>query len=170
MPKTPDDDLKKKLEKIQKTLMESEELNAESLRRYQVAQVKLAGWLIEWIESQREKLKEKKKISVLLSILHRILDLRAQVVSEYFHVREQPLKKLRPLKALPLLQATKIKVEAYGDIRIDLGSYFYREDSQLPHLPHVSLKPAPESNLAELNICLGQLLGHVLGRIYEFVI
>lgn len=151
--------------------MKSEELNAESLRRFQVAQVKLAGWLIEWIESQREKLKEKKKISVLLSILHRIVDLRAQVVSEYFHVREQPLTKVRPLKALPLLQATKTMVKAYGNIRIDLSGYFYREDSKMPYLPSISHKPAtPESNLVELNICFGQLLGHVLGRIYEFVI
>ena len=55
MPEMPDDDFRKKLEKIRKKMMESEELSAESLRRQQVAQEKFYGWLIEWVQSQRER-------------------------------------------------------------------------------------------------------------------
>ena len=170
--KTPSDDLKKKLEKIEKALMESEGLSVESYRRFQVAQVKLAGWLIEWIESQRDKLKEKKKIGILLGLLQRITDLRTQATMEYLPIRESPpLRKLRPLKTLPLINATKKMVEVYGGIRTDLTRFFYHEDSKLLNLPHISSKPIdPESKLMELNVCLGQLLGHVLGKLYEFVL
>ena len=165
------DDLKKKLEKIERALMQGEELSVESYRRFQVAQVKLAGWLIEWIESQRDKLKEKKRIGVLLGYLHRITDLRAQVMKEYLSIRERPLRKLRPLKALPMVHATKKMIEIYQGIKTDLSGFFYREDSKLLNLPYISSEPIdPESKLLELNICLGQLLGHILGKLYEFVL
>jgi len=166
----PDNDLRKKLEKIEKALMESEGLSVESYRRFQVAQVKIAGLLIEWIESQREKLKEKKKIGVLLGILHRILDLRTQVM-EHLSICEQPLGK-RPIRILTTTRATRKMVEVYNQIKTDLASFFYHEDSKSLNLPYVSSSQpiAPESKLRELNICLGQLIGHVFGRLYELVL
>ena len=170
MSETPDDDLKKKLEKIRKKLMESQELDVEASRRYSVANEKLAGFLIEFIESQRDKLKEKKKVGRLLGILLRINDLRTQVMTEYLYFRIEPLKKLRPLKILPTLQATRKMVEVYNQIRTDLASFFYHEDSKSVNLPHISRQSIdPESKLIQLNVCLGQLQGLVLGRLYEFL-
>ena len=171
MSETPDDDdLKKKLEKIKKKMMESQELDVEASRRYSVANEKLAGFLIEFIESQRDKLKEKQKVGRLLGILLRINDLRTQVMTEYLYFRIEPLKKLRPLKTLPTLQATRKMVEVYNQIRTDLAGFFYHEDSKSVNLPHISRQPIdPESKLLQLNVCLGQLQGLVLGRLYEFL-
>ena len=170
MSETLDDDFKKKLEKIKKKLMESEELNVEASRRYQVANEKLAGWIIEWIESQRDKLKEKRKVGLLLSILLRINDLRTQVMMEYLSIREKPLTKLRPLKILPMIDATNKMVEAYEQIRTDLASFFCHEDSKSLNLPLISSGPIdPETKLKQLNVCLGQLQGLVLGKLYEFL-
>jgi len=167
---TSNNDLKKKLEKVKKKLMESQELDVEASRRYSVANEKLAGFLIEFIESQRDKLKEKKKVGRLLGILLRINDLRTQVMTEYLYFRIDPLEKLRPLKTLPMLQGTRKMVEIYNQIRTDLASFFYHEDSKSVNLPHISRQPIdPESKLIQLNVCLGQLQGLVLGRLYEFL-
>ncbi|TET20931.1 hypothetical protein E3J74_01320 [Candidatus Bathyarchaeota archaeon] len=166
---TSDDELKKKLDKIRKKLLESQKLDAETSRRYSVANEKMAGYLIELIESQRDKLKDKKRVGKLLGILLRINDLRVQVMTEYLSFRVEPLRKIRPLKALPVLQATSKMVEVYNQIRTDLASFFYNEDSKTINLPFVpSTKPiGPESKLMQLNVCLGQLQGLVLGRLYE---
>lgn len=167
---TSDNDLKKKLEKITKKYVESQELDVEALRRYSVANEKLAGWMIEFIESQRSKLKDKKKVGRLLGILLRINDLRTQVMTEYLTLRVEPLKKIRPLRTFPLLQATRKMIEAYNQIRTDLASFFYHEDSKSTNLPYVtSISIDPESKLIQLNVCLGQLQGIVLGRLYEFL-
>ena len=167
---TSDNDLKKKLNKIKKKLVESQELDVEASRRYSVANEKLAGFLIEFIESQRDKLKEKKKVGQLLGILLRINDLRTQVMTEYLSYRVEPLKKLRPLKTLPMIQATRKMGEVYDQIRTDLASFFYHEDSKSLNLPHITSRPIdPESKLIQLNVCLGQLQGLVLGRLYQFL-
>lgn len=161
------DYFKKKLEKIEKTLVKGEELSAESYRRFQVAQEKLAGWLIEWIESQRVKLKEKKKIGVLLGILLRILDLRTEVMKAHLSIHEPQISKFHPLKI------TRKMVEVYNSIRTDLSSFLIEEDKKLPSLPSISDRPSelfdPESKLIELYVCLGQLSGYVLGKLYEFI-
>ena len=170
---TSDNDLKRKLEKIRKKLVERQELDAEASRRYSVANEKLAGFLIEFIESRRDKLKEKKKVGRLLGILLRINDLRAQVITEYLFIQGEPLRalaKLRPLKTLPRIQTTMKMVEVYDHIRTDLASFFYHEDSKSLNLPHITSKLIdPESKLIQLNFCLGQLQGLVLGRLYEFL-
>ena len=166
----PDNNLKKKLEKIKKKLMESEELSAEATRRYEVANQKMAGYLIELIESQRDKLKEKRKVGRLLGILLRINDLRTQVMMEYLPIYGQPLEKFRPLKILPTIHATTKMVEVYEQIRTDLASFFYHENSKSLNLPYISSKLIdPETKLKQLNVCLGQLQGLVLGRLYELV-
>lgn len=158
---TPDDDLKKKLEKIRKKLMESEELSAEASRRFQVANEKLAGYLIESIESQRGKLKETKKIGFLLGILLRISDLRNNVFIEI--LQEQEHKNVPRLGLI-----TKMK-ETYEEITNDLSD-FVKEDAKSPILPSLSSKPLyPIDALLELNLCLGQVEGLVLGRLYEFL-
>ena len=167
--KTPDNDLKKKLEKIKKKLMESEEISTESTRRYQVANQKLAGYLIELIESKRDKLKEKSKLGRLLGIFLRINDLKIQVMMEYLPIQAQSLMKVRPLKILTIVQTTTKMVEVYEQIRTDLASFFYNENSKSLNLPYISSKLIdPESKLKQLNICLGQLQGLVIGRLYEF--
>ena len=164
MSETPDDDLKEKLRKIRNKLMEGEKLNVEAYRRYQVANEKLAGFLIEFIESQREKLKEKRKVGLLLGIFLRINDLRTQVILEYLSIREQPLK------TLTMIHATKKMIEVYEQIRTDLASFFYHEDSKSLNLPYISSEDIDsESKLIQLNVCLGQLQGLVLGKLYEFV-
>jgi len=158
---TSDNDLKKKLEKIRKKLMESEELNVEASRRYQVANEKLAGYLIEFIESQRGKLEEKKKVGRLLGILLRINDLRTQVFFEM--VREIQSKRF---PSLVLLQNMS---EVYEGIISELSDYL-KEDAESPNLPSLSNEPLlPEDKLQNLNICLGQLQGFVLGKLYQFL-
>jgi len=169
--RTSDEDLRKKLDKVQKKLVETKELDAEASRRYGVANEKLAGFLIEFIQSQRDKLKEKKKVGQLLGILLRINDLRTQVMTEYLSFYVEPLKKIRPVRILPVIQATRKMTEAYDQIRTDLASFFYQEDSKSIFLPHISSSGLidPESRLIQLNVCLGQLQGLVLGRLYEFL-
>lgn len=167
---TSDEDLKNKLEKIRKKLMDSQELDVEASRRYSVANEKLAGFLIEFIESKRDKLKEKKKVGRLLGILLRINDLRTQVMTEYLYFSMEPLKKIRPRKILPTLQATRKMVEVYNQIRTDLASFVYHEDPKSVNLPYISSELVDsESKLIQLNVCLGQLQGLVLGRLYELV-
>ncbi len=171
MAEMPDDEAKRNLEKIKKKLMKSEELGVEASRRYQVANEKMAGYLIEFIESQRDKLKEKGKLGRLLGILLRISDLRTQVITEV--LREQSLKKLGPLNRLSMIHAihnTDKMVEVYRQIGNDLTNFFYHEDSKSLNLLYLNiLSIEPESKLIQLNVCLGQLQGLVLGRLYEFV-
>ena len=75
------DELKLKLNKIKNILTKNQELNAESIRRYRVAQVKLAGW---WIEFQRVKLKEKKNPSALSKI--RFENFREGLSAQIMHI------------------------------------------------------------------------------------
>lgn len=124
---TPDNNLKKKLEKIKKKLMESEELNVETSRRYQVVNEKLAGFLIEYIESQRGKLREKKKVGLLLGILLRINDLRTQVIIAILRGMQY--------KSLTRLHLVKNMKDAYEGIKDELSDYLLKEGGKSPNLP-----------------------------------
>lgn len=169
MPKTPDDDLKKKLEKIRKKWMESEELSAESFRRQQVAQEKLYGWLIEWVQSQRVKMKEKKRVALLSGILQRITDLRNHVLMEYLsHIQSDKFELLLTEEQESKLKPIVMKmVELYRSIRIDLTELF-KDDPMSRSLPHVPRSITSLGfKLKELNMCLGQLMGYVLGKMME---
>jgi len=171
MSETSDDDSKKKLEKIRKKWMESEELSAESFRRQQVAQEKFYGWLIEWVQSQREKMKEKGRVARLLGISQRIVDLRNHVLMEYLSHQQSGKYEL----VLTEDQKSKLKpivikmVELYINIRIDLGELF-KDDPTSRNLPHVRKNIINlDFKLKELNMCLGQLNGYVLGKMSEFI-
>ena len=167
--KTPEDYLKKKMEKIKKTLMEGEKLSAESFRRQQVAQEKLYGWLIEWIQSQRDKMKEKRRVALLTGILQRTTDLRNHVLMEYLSHMQSGKFELLPTEE----QESKLKpsvmkmVELYRNIRIDLTELF-KDDPMSRNLPHVPRSIISlDFKLKELNMCLGQIAGYVFGKIFE---
>lgn len=165
---TPNDDLKK-LEKIKKKMMESEELNVESYRRFQVAQEKLAGWLIEWVQSQRHKMKEKGRLALLSGILQRTTDLRNHVLLEYLSNMEHGKYELHLSEEQQIrLKPTVMKmVELYRNIRIDLTELF-KDDPMSRNLPHVPRRIISlDFKLKELNMCLGQITGYVFGKIFE---
>ncbi len=164
-----DNDLKSKLEKIRKKQMESQELNAESFRRQQVAQEKFYGWLIEWIQSQRHKMKEKKRVALLSGISHRITELRNHVLMEYLsHMQSGRSELLLTEEQESKLKPSVVKmVELYRNIRIDLSELF-KDDPMSRNLPHVPRKVDSVSfKLKELNMCLGQMMGYVFGKIFE---
>lgn len=163
------EDSKKKLDKIAKKWKESQELSAESFRRQQVAQEKFYGWLIEWIQSRRDKMKEKRRVALLSGILQRITDLRNYVLMEYLSnmqsgkfellLTEEQESKLKPV--------IKKMVELYGNIRIDLTELF-KDDPMSRNLPHVPRNiDRVDFKLKELNMCLGQITGYVFGKIFE---
>ena len=169
MSETPDDDSKKKLEKIRKKWMESEELSAESFRRQQVAQEKLYGWLIEWIQSQRDKMKEKRRVALLSGILQRITELRNHVLMEYLsHMQSGKLELLLTEEQESKLKPSVMKmVELYRNIRIDITELF-KDDPMSRNLPHVPRSiTSLDFKLKELNMCLGQMTGYVFGKIFE---
>ena len=168
---TSDEDLKKKLQKIAKKQMEGAELSAESFRRQQVVQEKFWGWVIEWVQSQRGKMKEKRRVALLFGISHRITELRNQVLMEY-------LSYMQPSKLELLLteeQESKLKpsvmkmVELYRNIRTDITELF-EDDPMSRNLPHVSRSIVNLNiKLKELNMCLGQITGYVFGKMMEFI-
>ena len=169
MSETPDYDSKKKLEKIRKKWMESEELSAESFRRQQVAQEKLYGWLIEWIQSQRDKMKEKRRVAILSGILQRITDLRNHVLMEYLsHMQSGKFELLLTEEQESKLKPIVMKmVELYRNIRIDLTKLF-KDDPMSRNLPHVPRSiTSLDFKLKELNMCLGQITGYVFGKMME---
>jgi hypothetical protein len=160
--KESDEDLQRKLDKIQKNLVEKRVLDAEASRRYGVAQEKLAGWLIELIESQRDKLKEKSKMGFFLGILIRIQDLRNQVLMEI--LREEQHKNV---PELVLIKKMKEALEGIGD---DLSDFLVKEGTKSPSLPSLPSEPLyPIEALYELTLCLGQLQAYVLGVLFELV-
>lgn len=150
-------------------MLKSKRLDAEGLRRQEVALMKFYGWLIEWIESKRSQLKQKEKISHWLALFHRIMDLRNQVIIEYlsmhrygfeFFVDESRMRS-------PVLKM----IEIYDILKKDLGGLLIEEDSKHYDLPMIEkLVTNPLSKLSELNVCLGQLLGHVFRKLYEYVL
>jgi len=158
----------KTLEKIEKLMLESKKLDAEGLRRQQVAQMKFYGWLIEWIQSQRDKLKQKKKIGRWLALLQRITDLRTQVMIEYLSMPRYGLESL--IEESRMRSSVKKMVEIYGTLKQDLGELLYKEDSKLYNLPYIESEVKhPITKLSELNVCLGQLLALTFGKLYEYI-
>ena len=71
-------------EKIGKLKNEKDVISAETQRRMMVANEKIAGWLIETVQSQREKLKDKNKAYYLIGVMLRISDLKNFVLLEYW--------------------------------------------------------------------------------------
>jgi len=60
-------------------------------------------------------------------------------------------------------------VELYRNIRIDLGELF-KDDPTSRNLPHVRRNIINlDFKLKELNMCLGQLNGYVLGKMSELI-
>lgn len=169
MSETLNDDFKKKLEKIKKKWMESEELSAESFRRQQVAQEKFYGWLIEWVQSQRYTMKEKGRLALLSGVLQRTTDLRNHVLLEYLsHMQSGKFELLLTGEQESRLKPTVMRmVELYRNIRIDLTELF-KDDPMSENLPHVPTSIVSlDFKLKELNMCLGQITGYVFGKIFE---
>ena len=166
---TPEDDSKKKLEKIRKKWTESQGLSAESFRRQQVALEKFYGWLIEWVQSKRDKMKEKRRVALLSGIVQRITELRNYVLIEYLSHMESGRFEL----LLTEEQESKLKpvvrkmVELYSNIRIDLTELF-KDDPMSRNLPNISRNIISlDFKLKELNMCLGQMTGFAFGKIFE---
>ena len=163
-----DDETKKILKKIERLMLESKKLDMEGLRRQQVAQMKFYGWLIEWIQSQRDKLKQKKKIGNWLTLLQRVTDLRTQVMVEYLSMTRYGIEHL--LEESMMRSPVRKMIEIYNALKQDLSESLYEEDSKRYNLPHIEgtfTDPLPK--LSELNVCLGQLLAHAFGKLYEYI-
>ena len=146
-------------------------INAESQRKLMVVNEKVAGWLIEKIQSQREIVKDKNKAYTLLGFLLRLNDLRNSIQMEYV----QNLKKdesgaffLKLLdahkdKIKPLL---KLTLDFYEKLRTELVYRFEAEDKFVRDFPKIETSVSDsEKLLIELNICLGQMQGFVLGKL-----
>lgn len=150
-------------------MLKSKRLDAEGLRRQEVALMKFYGWLIEWIESKRSQLKQKERISHWLALFHRIMDLRNQVIIEYLSMHRYGLESYvdESRMRFPVLKM----IEIYDILKKDLGGLLIEEDSKHYDLPMIEkLVTKPLSKLSELNVCLGQLLGHVFRKLYEYVL
>jgi len=161
---TSNKDLKEKLDKMSKKIMESREMSVESLRRQQVAQVKLYGWLIEWIESQRAKLQKRQVSGPLIGIAQKTIDFRNQVLFEYLSLS---LERTRAPKGIAyfshmksLAQTIPKMLEVYEKLRSDLVDIFGKSDAMVNSLPSIKYKGGTvPSYLQQLNICLGQMFG-----------
>ena len=150
-------------------MLESKRLDAEALRRQTVASTKFYGWLIEWIESKRSQLKQKEGISQWLALFNRITDLRYQVMIEYLSIHRYGLEYFidRSRMHLPVFKMTEI----YETLKNDLDALLTEEGSKHYDLPIIEkIVIDPLSKLSELNVCLGQLLGHVFRKLFEFVL
>lgn len=74
---------------------EMRKFNAETQRRLSVVDMKIAGFLIELIESKRSKLKQKSEFPQLLSISQRLNDLQSHLMTlnlNYFRVEHGELQ------------------------------------------------------------------------------
>jgi len=163
-------DEKERPEKIEKTRQETEDLSAEYQRRIWVAQVKFAGWLIEKIQSERDKLKDKNKALSLVGIMQRLNELRVYVLLEYFPNLQKTesgmhILRLSETQKESLEPILKVMIDCYEKIRSDLIELFKTEDQTVQKFPKIETTIADsETTLKELNICLGQLSGYVLSK------
>jgi len=171
---TTNENMKNKLDKITAKMLESQEMNAESLRRQQVAQTKLYGWFIEWIESERGKLAKKQTVGPIMGMAQRIVDFRNQVTFEYLTLSLEQTKKgaeeqVTFFSHLDALKQTIPKMlEIYGNLRNDIIRIFEKTDPQVNNLPQIpNVGGSPYSYLQQLNVSLGQLFGYVLGKWFE---
>jgi len=149
-------------------------LNAEIQRRLLVAEMKSAGFLIELIESKRHNLKQKSKIPSLISISLRLTDLKTHIVMLYFPFVLQKteseewkltLSEIQKKMLIPLIEKM---IEAYERIRLDLVNLLEKEDSTIKNFLQIKSEITDlESKLTELNLCVGQLSGFVLGKLAE---
>jgi len=160
----------RKLEKITKIQNETEVINAESQRRFMVVNEKIAGWLIEKIQSEREKLKDKTKAFYLLGIMLRIGDLRNYILLEYFQNLQRTESGVFSLRLSDSQKETlkpmlNLVLDFYERLRTELIENFETEDKSVKNFPKIET-PFSDSEkvLTELNICLGQLYGYVLSK------
>ncbi len=158
-------------EKIAKIKIETAIMNAESQRRLMVVNEKVAGWLIEKIQSQRAILKDKNKAYTLLGLLLRLNDLRNSIQMEYIQnlkkdesgVFSLQLSDCHREKIKPLL---KLTLDFYEKLRTELVYRFETEDKFVRDFPKIETSISDsEKLLLELNICLGQMQGFVLGKL-----
>jgi hypothetical protein len=163
-------DEKRNLEKIGRIREETEVLNAEVQRRESVVYEKIAGFLIEKIQSEREKLKDKNKAFYLLGIMLRISELRNQIQLEYFQNLQRTESGVFALRLSDSHKETlkpmlNLVLDFYERLRTELIEKFETEDKSVKNFPKIET-PVSDSEkvLIELNICLGQLYGYVLSK------
>jgi hypothetical protein len=158
-------------EKIAKIKNETAIINAESQRGLMVVNEKVAGWIIENIQSQRAILKDKNKAYALLGLLLRLNDLRSSVQMEYVQNLKKDesggfslqLSDAHKEKIKPLLTLT---LDFYEKLRIELVYRFEVKDKFVRDFPKIETAISDsEKLLIELNICLGQMQGFVLGKL-----
>jgi len=162
-------DEREKPEKIEKTRQETEDLSAEYQRRIWVAQVKFAGWLIEKIQSERDKLKDKNKALSLVGIMQRLNELRVYVLLEYLPNLQKTeggvyILRLSETQKGSLKAILKVMVDCYEKLRSDLIELFKIEDQTVQKFPKIETNADSETTLKGLNICLGQFSGYVLSK------
>ena len=157
--------------KIAKIKNETAIIDAESQRRLMVVNEKVTGWLIERIQSERAILKDKNKAYHLLGLLLRLNDLRSSIQLEYaqnlkkdesgvfsLQISDHHKEKIKPM--------LKLTLDFYEKLRTELVDRFEAEDKFVRDFPKIETSISnSETLLIELNICLGQLLGFVLGKL-----
>jgi hypothetical protein len=163
-------DEKEKLEKVNKIRLKTEALSAECQRRVMVAYEKSAGWMIEKIQYEREKLKDKNKAFYLIGIMQRLTELRVHVLMEYFPNLQKTesgvsVLQLSDSQKESLKPILRLMIDYYEKIRSELIELFKTEDQKVPNLPKIETTITDsETILKELNICLGQLSGYTLSK------
>jgi Zn-dependent M32 family carboxypeptidase len=161
-------DKTKVLKEIEKLMLESQKLDVEGLRRQQVAQMKFYGWLIEWIESQRDKLRQKGKIDHWIALFQKITDLRTQVMIEYVSMPRYGIEHM--LEESRMRSSVQKMTEIYGTLKRELVELLQEEESRHYDFPEIEKSTDNSmSRLSELNVCLGQLLGHVFSKLYGYI-
>ena len=157
--------------KIVKIKNETAIINAESQRRLMVINEKVAGWIIEKIQSERAILKDKNKAYSLLGLLLRLNDLRSSIQIEYFQNLKRDESGVFSLQISDyhkekIRSILKIALDFYEKLRIELIYRFEAEDKFVKDFPKIETSISnSDSLLIELNICLGQLQGYVLGKL-----
>ena len=161
----------KHLEKINKLKDEMDVINAEVQRRMMVANEKIAGWLIEAIQFQRDKLQDKANAYYLIGIMLRLNELRNYVQLEYWQGLQKTESGVLALSIPETHKETlkpmlKLVSYFYETIRTEMVERFKTEDKSVSTFPKIETSfNDSERLLTELYICIGQMSAFVLSKI-----
>lgn len=142
----------------EKRLEQAQKEEAEILRREKVYHTKLMGLMIENIERERKKLKEKDNLngSNIIEFMERVNNLKE-------NVEESILKK--ELGSNNFQVNEKVK-EIFIGLREDYIQAFPEDSAKVPW---VSSPSQTSGILEEIKICLGQLKGLIYGKVSKFL-
>jgi len=137
------------MDKITKKQIEAMELEAEAKRRYAVAQEKLAGYLIEFIESEREKQKKKKLMGCILGCFMKVTDFKNNI----------QMAMINPNVKYTLLIET---YEALVNETLDISKLLGEQPPEFLDLSEID-------NLQGLYVATGQLQWYLFGKLIECI-